>query len=168
LCTCLLATVLATGSDGAIDKDGSYVEQVVAMETKAKQLGMGGRLRYLFPSGGHTDQSPSLAYAQFLSPHDLDKAVKAVQSGLVNAEQMIDSIHLGHHPYVFSIRFCVFSYLSVASVSIVSSSPVKKGAIHGAAFTTDGSMQLAATTGEGVPVDWLATCSNSCNKSPKA
>jgi hypothetical protein len=72
------------------------------METKAKQLGMGGRLRYLFPSGGHTDQSPSMAYAQFLSPHDLDKAVKAVESGLVRAEQMIDSIHLGHHPYVIS------------------------------------------------------------------
>ena len=33
------------------------------METKAKELGMGGELLYLFPSGGHTDQSPSLAYA---------------------------------------------------------------------------------------------------------
>ena len=68
------------GSDGSIEKDGHYVDQAVAMETKAKELGMGGELMYLFPSGGTTDQSPSLAYAQFLSPHDLSAAVKAVQA----------------------------------------------------------------------------------------
>ena len=83
------------GSDGSITQDGHYVEQVVAMETKARELGHGGELFYLFPSGGHTDQSPSMAHAQFLSPHDLAAAVKAVQAGLVGAEQMIDSIHTG-------------------------------------------------------------------------
>ena len=83
------------GSDGSITQDGHYVEQVVAMEAKARELGHGGELFYLFPSGGHTDQSPSMAYAQFLSPHDLAAAAKAVQAGLVGAEQMIDSIHTG-------------------------------------------------------------------------
>ena len=39
------------------------------------------------------------AYAQFLSPHDLSAAAKAVQAGQVKAEQMVDSIHTGHHPY---------------------------------------------------------------------
>ena len=39
------------------------------------------------------------AYAQFLSPHDLSAAAKAVQAGQIKAEQMVDSIHTGHHPY---------------------------------------------------------------------
>ena len=33
---------------------GPYVEQVVAMEAKAKEIGKGGELYYLFPSGGQT------------------------------------------------------------------------------------------------------------------
>ena len=132
---------------------GPYVEQVVAMEAKAKEIGKGGELYYLFPSGGQTAPGPSMvrhtafshkavdrsgltttrratnvgsvplktarlddapkhrmlssedrcvagqAYAQFLSPHDLSAAAKAVQAGQVKAEQMVDSIHTGHHPY---------------------------------------------------------------------
>eukprot|EP01050_Picozoa_sp_SAG11_P028250 SAG11_NODE_7483_length_1138_cov_1.157844_2_plen_155_part_01 len=95
----ILRIVHHQGSDGSIRKDGHYVEQVVAMETKARELGIRDELFYLFPSGGATDQSPSMAYAQFLSQHDLSAAVKAVQAGLVKAEQLIDSIHTGHHPY---------------------------------------------------------------------
>jgi hypothetical protein len=49
--------------------------------------------------GGTTDTNPSTAYAQFLSPHDLSAAATAVAAGLVKAEQMLDSIHTGHHPY---------------------------------------------------------------------
>ena len=39
---------------------GPYVEQVVAMEAKAKAIGKGGELYYLFPSGGQTAPGPSM------------------------------------------------------------------------------------------------------------
>ena len=83
------------GSDGSIVKDGAYVEQVVAMEAKAKELGIGGKLFYLFPSGGATNTNPSTAYAQFLSPRNLAAAVAAVKAGKVLARQMVDSQHTG-------------------------------------------------------------------------
>ncbi len=53
---------------------------------------------YQFPSGGATNSSPSRAYAQFLSPADFAQAKKAVAAGYVNADQLVDSIHTGHHP----------------------------------------------------------------------
>jgi hypothetical protein len=69
---------------------GQYVDQVLAMEAKAKELGIGGELYYLFPSGGTTDSKPSRAYAQFISPADIKKAVAAVVAGKVKASQMVD------------------------------------------------------------------------------
>ena len=76
-------------------KDGAFVDQVVAMETKAKQLGIGGKLFYLFPSGGATTTKPSTAFSEFLSPRNLAAAVAAVKDGKVNARQMVDSQHTG-------------------------------------------------------------------------
>ena len=43
---------------------GPYVEQVVAMEAKAKEIGKGGELYYLFPSGGQTAPGPSMVRSQ--------------------------------------------------------------------------------------------------------
>ena len=38
------------------------MEQVVAMEAKAKEIGKGGELYYLFPSGGQTAPGPSMVH----------------------------------------------------------------------------------------------------------
>lgn len=69
------------------------------METKARELGIGGKLFYLFPSGGASVTTPSTAFSEFLSPHNLQEAVAAVKAGKVAASQMVDSQHTGHHPY---------------------------------------------------------------------
>ena len=57
-----------------------FVEQVAAMEARAKQVGMGGKLHYIFPSNGG------------LNPAD---TVKAKALGI--DAQMAADIHVSQH-----------------------------------------------------------------------
>ena len=63
-----------------------YVEQAHAMEARARKLGLGGRLRYLWPAPGPTTQA-------FLSNDQLHAAKQLVPR--IDA-QLVDSVHLGH------------------------------------------------------------------------
>lgn len=48
------------------------MEQVVAMEAKAKEIGKGGELYYLFPSGGQTAPGPSMVHRPAFSHQAVD------------------------------------------------------------------------------------------------
>ena len=73
---------------GNEEYDASYLSQVVAMEERARALGIGGKLRYLFAAPGPDHDT-------FLNTADLAAAKRL--SPRIDA-QLIDSIHVGHSP----------------------------------------------------------------------
>ena len=73
---------------GNEEYDKSYLPQVVAMEERARAIGIGGTLRYLFAA-------PGPYHDTFLSPADL-AAAKRLSPRLDT--QMVESIHVGFGP----------------------------------------------------------------------